>query len=126
MPALSLFDTPPLHRLRDCERILVAGAGGGFDVLSGLPMAFALREQGKSVMLANLTFTPVARAEGAELFVNPLMSMVWGFDFDTVAERCSLATISRTPPHHSKSPRQSKHSATGRRCALAERSPYND
>ncbi|MFE2994011.1 hypothetical protein ACFXG4_03215 [Nocardia sp. NPDC059246] len=41
MGALSLSDTLALHRLRDCERVLV----------------------------------------------NPLMSMVWGFDLDAVAER---------------------------------------
>ncbi|MBF6221987.1 hypothetical protein IU479_28220 [Nocardia abscessus] len=27
------------------------------------------------------------RAKGAELFINPLMSMVWGLDFDAVANR---------------------------------------
>ncbi|MEU6583895.1 DUF1152 domain-containing protein [Nocardia sp. NPDC046763] len=67
MGALSLFDTPALHRLRDCSRVLVAGAGGGFDVLSGLPMAFALQEQGKSVVLANLTFTPVTRTTARQV-----------------------------------------------------------
>ncbi|WP_216911865.1 DUF1152 domain-containing protein [Nocardia noduli] len=61
MAALTLFDTPLLHRLRNCERVLIAGAGGGFDLLSGLPLAFALHERHKTVFLANLTFTPVTR-----------------------------------------------------------------
>jgi hypothetical protein len=43
MSAPTLFDTPILHRLRDCERILIAGAGGGYDLLSGLPIAFDRR-----------------------------------------------------------------------------------
>lgn len=61
MVAPTLFDTPLLHRLRHCERILIVGAGGGFDLLSGLPMAFALHEHHKTIFLANLTFTPITR-----------------------------------------------------------------
>ncbi|MFD3463157.1 DUF1152 domain-containing protein [Nocardia fluminea] len=57
----SLLDTSVLIRLTDTERVLVVGAGGGFDLLSGLPIAFALREQGKTVFLANLTFTAATR-----------------------------------------------------------------
>jgi len=37
--------------------VLIAGAGGGFDVFSGLPLYFALAEAGKTVSLANLTFS---------------------------------------------------------------------
>jgi hypothetical protein len=36
---------------------LIAGAGGGFDVFAGLPLAFALRNSGKEVFFANLSFT---------------------------------------------------------------------
>ncbi|WP_149824434.1 DUF1152 domain-containing protein [Streptomyces tailanensis] len=43
-------------RLVDAQRILVAGAGGGFDVYAGLPLALALRSAGKQVHLANLSF----------------------------------------------------------------------
>ena len=50
-------------RLRSARHVLVAGAGGGFDVLSGLPIAFALRAQGKQVTLANLTFTYLGATE---------------------------------------------------------------
>lgn len=50
--------TPPIAaRLRDCERLLIVGAGGGFDVYAGLPLYFALTRAGKRVHLANLTFT---------------------------------------------------------------------
>jgi hypothetical protein len=43
-------------RLRGARRVLVAGAGGGFDVYAGLPLALALRSAGKQVHLANLSF----------------------------------------------------------------------
>ncbi|MET7567414.1 DUF1152 domain-containing protein [Streptomyces sp. NPDC005492] len=52
----SLLEPPFLSRLRDARRILVAGAGGGFDVYAGLPLALALRAAGKEVHLANLSF----------------------------------------------------------------------
>jgi len=56
-PEPSLFEPPLLARLRRHERILIAGAGGGFDVYAGLPLYVALRRAGKEVHLANLTFT---------------------------------------------------------------------
>jgi hypothetical protein len=52
MLRLPLFD-----ELEPARSILIAGAGGGFDVFSGLPLYFALKAQGKSVQLANLTFS---------------------------------------------------------------------
>ncbi|MFJ4186370.1 DUF1152 domain-containing protein [Kitasatospora sp. NPDC089509] len=54
---ISLLQPPLLTRLLAAERILVAGAGGGFDVYAGLPIALALRAAGKEVHLANLSFT---------------------------------------------------------------------
>src|SRR5271168_1354793 len=38
------------------ECVLVAGAGGGFDVYAGLPIYKRLRLLGKKVFLANLSF----------------------------------------------------------------------
>jgi hypothetical protein len=52
----SLLEPPFFSRLRDARRILVAGAGGGFDIYAGLPLALALRSAGKEVHLANLSF----------------------------------------------------------------------
>jgi len=43
--------------LESADRILVAGAGGGFDVYAGLPIYERLRALGKKVHLANLSFT---------------------------------------------------------------------
>jgi hypothetical protein len=54
---LSLLDIPLFRRLEGCDRVLLCGAGGGFDVFTALPLMFALRRAGKEVYLANLTFT---------------------------------------------------------------------
>ncbi|MEV8093460.1 DUF1152 domain-containing protein [Kitasatospora sp. NPDC085879] len=57
MTSPALFEPPLLTRLRAADRILIAGAGGGFDVYAGLPIALALRAAGKEVHLANLSFS---------------------------------------------------------------------
>jgi hypothetical protein len=46
--------------LEQSERVLVAGAGGGFDVYAGIPVAERLASLGKKVFLANLSFTYLA------------------------------------------------------------------
>ena len=43
--------------LSPAQTVLIAGCGGGYDVLSGLPLYFNLRQQGKTCLLANLSFT---------------------------------------------------------------------
>ena len=43
--------------LSPAKTVLIAGCGGGYDVLSGLPLYFALRRQEKTVLLSNLSFT---------------------------------------------------------------------
>jgi hypothetical protein len=43
--------------LAAAQRVLVAGAGGGFDIFAGLPLALALHHAGKQIVLANLSFT---------------------------------------------------------------------
>lgn len=55
--AYSLAAVPLFERLASRRRVIVAGAGGGFDVFAGLPIYLALRRAGKDVYLANLTFT---------------------------------------------------------------------
>jgi hypothetical protein len=52
----SLHERALFTRLRDAQRVLIAGAGGGFDLCAGLPLAIALRDAGKEVHLANLSF----------------------------------------------------------------------
>ncbi len=43
--------------LRNAKRVLIAGAGGGYDLYAGIPLYFALRREGKDAFFANLTFT---------------------------------------------------------------------
>ncbi|HYT88350.1 MAG TPA: DUF1152 domain-containing protein [Gemmataceae bacterium] len=62
----------PLHlpffdELDRARTILLAGAGGGYDVFSGLPLYFGLRRAGKTVHLANLSFTHLEHASGRRL-----------------------------------------------------------
>lgn len=53
---MHLKSWPLFDALETSQSILVAGAGGGFDVYSGLPLYFALKNSGKEVHLANLSF----------------------------------------------------------------------
>ena len=55
----ALWQLPFFDALADAERILVAGAGGGFDVYAGLPLALALREAGRTVHLGSLSLVNV-------------------------------------------------------------------
>ncbi|RYG86581.1 MAG: DUF1152 domain-containing protein, partial [Alphaproteobacteria bacterium] len=48
---------PRLAALDTAQSVLIAGMGGGFDIFCGLPLWHTLRNSGKSVHLANLSFT---------------------------------------------------------------------
>jgi hypothetical protein len=60
MEQVTLFQT-----LKPCQRILLAGAGGGFDIFSGLPLYFRLKTLGHDVWLANYSFSDL-------LYANPV------------------------------------------------------
>jgi hypothetical protein len=64
MAPISGFDLPFFTELADSRRVLIAGAGGGFDVFSGLPLYFLLRESGRSAFLANLSFASLVPSIG--------------------------------------------------------------
>jgi hypothetical protein len=55
---------PFFTELEPAQTVLLAGAGGGFDVFAGLPLYFWLRGAGKTVHLANLSFTELGFCEG--------------------------------------------------------------
>ncbi|MGW5187941.1 DUF1152 domain-containing protein [Kribbella sp. NPDC004138] len=59
----TLFEPPLFSRLRDARRVLIAGAGGGFDVYAGVPLALALTSQGKQVRFANLSFAELGEVD---------------------------------------------------------------
>ncbi len=62
-----MITLPFLAALEPARRVLVAGAGGGFDVFCGLPLYFALRDAGKSPFLANLSFTTLDHCQASRL-----------------------------------------------------------
>jgi hypothetical protein len=43
--------------LANAERVIVAGAGGGYDLYGGIPLYLALAREGKTAFFANLSFT---------------------------------------------------------------------
>ncbi|WP_308285498.1 DUF1152 domain-containing protein [Actinoplanes hulinensis] len=55
--AASLATPPMFAALSSARRVLIAGAGGGFDIYAGLPLALALWNNGTEVHLANLSFS---------------------------------------------------------------------
>lgn len=62
---------PFLDRLDNLgQRVLLAGAGGGFDVYSGIPIYHWLRERGRDVVLANLSFSSLTRTDAEQPFEN--------------------------------------------------------
>jgi hypothetical protein len=66
LAALPLFE-----RLAGARNVLIAGAGGGFDVFAGIPLALALRRQNKHVRFANLSFTYLGGTSASRL--DPVM-----------------------------------------------------
>lgn len=64
MNSLPAFELPFFQRLAESRRVLIAGAGGGFDVFSGLPLYFLLRDAGRDVFLANLSFSSLIPSVG--------------------------------------------------------------
>lgn len=67
-----------LKDCHDCQDILIAGAGGGFDVYAGLPLYHELREAGKNVHLFNYSFTNLDAADSA-LKVHEPNNCLFGF-----------------------------------------------
>ncbi|MBC8139571.1 MAG: hypothetical protein H8F28_27135, partial [Fibrella sp.] len=64
---MELSRLPFFDALANAETILLAGAGGGYDIFAGLPLYFALRNAGKTVHLANLSFTHIYATNGRRI-----------------------------------------------------------
>lgn len=65
---MQLHKIPLFQQLEKSQNILIAGAGGGFDFYAGLPLYFSLIEQGKTVTLANFSFTWLGETTAKEVF----------------------------------------------------------
>jgi hypothetical protein len=61
---MELLKLPIMSALEAPKTILLAGAGGGYDIFTGLPLYFALKNAGKTVHLANLSFAPIYASSG--------------------------------------------------------------
>jgi hypothetical protein len=83
-----MLELPAFQRLRVASRVLVAGAGGGFDIFSGLPLALALQRAGKHVELANLSFSSLDSA-----------GIDWAHD-DVAEVTCSSTILRYFPERH--------------------------
>lgn len=70
-----MFEPVLFQRLQGAERVLLAGAGGGFDVYATLPLALALAEAGTEVAFANLSFTALDGL-GAEVWLEPNLAQI--------------------------------------------------
>lgn len=91
---MSSFAVPPLFaRLEPARRVLIAGAGGGFDVYAGLPLALALRAQGKDVHLANFSFSDLYGLD-SEVWLAPDVAEI-GPDTVSAAEYFPERTLAR-------------------------------
>lgn len=55
---------PFFEEVDKSNNVLIAGAGGGFDIFCGLPLYFYLKKSGKKVHLANLSFTELGFCDG--------------------------------------------------------------
>ncbi len=58
------MNIPLFTELEKSKNILIAGVGGGFDVFCGLPLYFYLKDSGKKVHLANLSFSELGFCDG--------------------------------------------------------------
>ena len=59
-----LFSLPFWDKLDSAQTILLAGAGGGYDIFCALPLYHRLTAAGKTVHLANLSFSDLNGATG--------------------------------------------------------------
>ncbi len=55
---------PFFQMVESAQTVLIAGAGGGFDIFCGLPLYLWLRNAGKTVHLANLSFADLGFGDG--------------------------------------------------------------
>ena len=58
---------PFFNELSDSKVVLLAGAGGGYDIASGIPLYLYLRRLGKQVILANLSFSALELTDNQEI-----------------------------------------------------------
>lgn len=63
------FEIPPN------SKVLIAGAGGGYDFLCGLPIALELQKQGHLIFFSNYSFTDLKAVQNAEWLEEGLLKV---------------------------------------------------
>jgi hypothetical protein len=71
---------PLFNELKDSKTILLAGAGGGFDIYAGIPLYFALKNMGKKVVIGNYSFTSLLSTTAEAVFPNCYKIKSWDRD----------------------------------------------
>ncbi len=69
------LNLPIFEQLNRCQNLLIAGMGGGFDIFCGLPIYFELRRQGKTVHLANFSFSDIANVPRGDRLSDTLVGV---------------------------------------------------
>ena len=67
---IHLESIPFFDRIAESKNVLLAGAGGGFDIYSGIPIYLNLVKAGKNVILANYSFTLLEETTAEEVHPN--------------------------------------------------------
>lgn len=84
-----------LHRLPSAKRVLLAGCGGGYDILGAIPLLHALTARGIHVELASLSFCYLNGLDGAAQ--DPGIPNLYGVPGSAATERayCPEAWLAR-------------------------------
>lgn len=69
------LNLPILEQISECESILIAGMGGGYDIFAGLPLYFELEQLGYDVHLANLSFSDISGLYEGEQLTDTLVGV---------------------------------------------------
>ena len=64
---MDFLKLPFFREIETAQTVLLAGCGGGYDIYCGLPLYFGLRDMGKTVHLANLSFSSIHASNGRKL-----------------------------------------------------------
>jgi hypothetical protein len=75
-----LISIPLFDELKDSQTILLAGAGGGFDIYAGIPLYFALKKMGKKVVIGNFSFTALHSTTAEVVFPHCFKIKSWDRD----------------------------------------------
>ena len=90
---------PFFDELDKGQRYLLAGAGGGFDIANGIPIYSYLRDQGKEVVLANLSFSELAFTDNEEVSPGAFLITQKSRDVPYFPEKCIVDWLAERNEH---------------------------